>query len=272
MRSLLPLLVLSACLPRIDDKADGCPAIAVAPDALAWSDVHVGSALEASLVVGNACEGDGTLQVSAGLDGGVFGIDTTSWSLAPGESAEVVVTYTPDDDIADIGTITFDSNDGENPSVVVPLNGSAVADADGDGFFGEEDCDDTSAEARPGGDETWYDGVDGDCSGGSDYDQDGDGVDSSAYGGEDCNDTDPGVRPGAEEQWYDGVDQDCSGGSDDDQDGDGQDTVASGGADCNDTDPDTYAGAPEVWYDGLDEDCAGGDDYDQDGDGYAAGG
>ena len=37
--------------------------------------------------------------------------------------------------------------------------------------------------------EIWYDGVDQDCSGGSDFDQDSDGEDSDQYGGADCDDT-----------------------------------------------------------------------------------
>ena len=39
-----------------------------------------------------------------------------------------------------------------------------------------------------GATEVWYDGVDADCAGDSDYDADGDTFDSDAYGGTDCND------------------------------------------------------------------------------------
>lgn len=142
-------------------------------------------------------------------------------------------------------------------------------DGDGDGCYADDDCDDTSADAYPGGTETWHDGIDGDCSGGSDYDQDGDGADAVAYGGSDCEDMDAEINTDAVEQWYDEVDQDGSGGSDYDQDGEGQDTTTSGGGDdCNDTEAGIYTGAAEVWYDGIDEDCLGSDDYDQDADGY----
>ncbi len=68
-----------------------------------------------------------------------------------------------------------------------------VVDADGDGSPVDADCDDTNAEVYPGATETFYDGVDQDCSGGSDLDADGDGVDSSAFGGADCDDSDPSV-------------------------------------------------------------------------------
>ena len=73
------------------------------------------------------------------------------------------------------------------------------------------DCDDSSASAFPGAPDTWYDGVDSDCDGASDYDQDADGYDSDAFGGDDCDDTDSAINPGASEIVSDGIDQDCDG-------------------------------------------------------------
>ncbi len=150
------------------------------------------------------------------------------------------------------------------------LSELGLDDADGDGYTeADGDCDDSDASASPGSTETWYDGVDSDCSGGSDYDVDGDGYDSSTYGGTDCDDVDSTTSPGATETWYDGVDTDCSGGSDYDVDGDGYDSLAYGGTDCDDIDEFVSPGAAEIWYDGVDTDCAGDDDYDADGDGYS---
>jgi hypothetical protein len=60
------------------------------------------------------------------------------------------------------------------------------------------------------GEEVWYDGVDTDRDGASDYDADGDGFDAIAHGGEDCDDADAAVHPGAEEL-LDGIDADCDG-------------------------------------------------------------
>ena len=49
-------------------------------------------------------------------------------------------------------------------------------DYDQDGYTPDDgDCDDTDSAVNPGETETWYDGVDADCDGASDYDQDGDG-------------------------------------------------------------------------------------------------
>ncbi|MFT4974447.1 MAG: hypothetical protein ACI8S6_000329 [Myxococcota bacterium] len=71
-------------------------------------------------------------------------------------------------------------------------------DADGDGYTeAEGDCDDVDADTSPDAEETWYDGVDSDCDGESDYDADGDGHDSSSYGGGDCADASESINPDA---------------------------------------------------------------------------
>jgi uncharacterized protein (TIGR03382 family) len=167
----------------------------------------------------------------------------------------------------------------------------ACTDADGDSFGAPGDpdfmcsawvdCDDTDAAIFPGATEVWYDGVDSDCSGDSDFDRDGDGSDSEEYGGEDCNDSDPLFSPLSDETWYDGVDGDC--GDDDDYDADGDGHVPSGfggystlgvagtgelpADDCDDTDPTAHPGGTEIWYDGIDQDCDG-NDGDRDADGH----
>ncbi|MEZ4322612.1 MAG: MopE-related protein, partial [Myxococcota bacterium] len=175
-------------------------------------------------------------------------------------------------------------------------DGANDYDRDGDGFValgeaahaggtapGVGDCDDGDPTARPGAAEVWYDGVDRDCSGGNDFDQDGDGVVASGYDAEagglatgDCDDLDASVRPGVPERWYDGVDGDCDGSNDYDRDGDGAVIGGLGvpggtavlAGDCDDDDPLVGPGATEVFYDGVDSDCAGDNDYDADGDGF----
>ncbi|MBN1335647.1 MAG: hypothetical protein JXB39_06775 [Deltaproteobacteria bacterium] len=149
-----------------------------------------------------------------------------------------------------------------------PSTGERSCQPIGDRVVQGDDCDDGDSAVHPGAVETWYDGEDTDCSGGSDFDADGDGHDSDRFQGDDCDDTDPGAHPGAEESWYDGVDQDCDGGSDYDADQDGFDSAGYSGTDCDDTSPGTHPGADEVWYDGVDQDCAHDSDYDADRDGY----
>jgi hypothetical protein len=86
-----------------------------------------------------------------------------------------------------------------------------LPDGDGDGFgvagtevrtcdpsFGTDadgDCDDRDGEANPGAPERWYDGVDQDCDGASDFDADRDGFDAWDHGGSDCDDADPKTVP-----------------------------------------------------------------------------
>ena len=77
------------------------------------------------------------------------------------------------------------------------------------GFAGEDgDCDDTTSDVSPDAVEVWYDGVDADCGGDSDYDADADGDDSDSHGGDDCDDSDGSVGPSAVEA-CDQIDNDC---------------------------------------------------------------
>jgi hypothetical protein len=155
----------------------------------------------------------------------------------------------------------------------ITFSALGLDDADGDGFTEREgDCDDDSAIAYPGATEVWYDGIDGDCSGGDDYDADGDGHSTPGGGGADCDDLDETIHPGAEDAWYDGVDADCRGDDDFDADGDGYRSILFGGSDCDDDEVDVHPGADEVFYDDVDDDCDPTTDYDADGDGYASAG
>jgi MYXO-CTERM domain-containing protein len=143
-----------------------------------------------------------------------------------------------------------------------------TSDADGDGFTScDSDCNDGDATINIDASEIWYDGVDQNCDGWSDYDQDGDGFDYMEYGGDDCDDLNPDINVDAAEIWYDGNDQDCDGLSDYDADYDGQESETYGGEDCDDADPDTYTGAPDTPYDGIINDCDNANDNDADGDG-----
>ena len=100
-------------------------------------------------------------------------------------------------------------------------------DRDGDGFGSPDevvvacdrpmgfvmaggDCDDGDQAVHPGATEVFYDGVDQDCAGTSDFDRDGDGYDHVVFGGSDCRDQDADIHPDAAEA-DDLVDQDCDG-------------------------------------------------------------
>ncbi len=181
------------------------------------------------------------------------------------------------------------------------LGDGAAIDADGDGFAGDEDCDDTDATVNGGATEV-CDGIDNNCDGSIDegvgltgfFDRDGDsfgdpdapteacdlpsGVVSNAN---DCDDDNPEVFPGAIEICND-IDDDCDGGIDEDLlytfyldlDGDGYGDPdapieaceapegSSGNAlDCDDSDDTVSPGAVEVCNE-VDDDCDG--DIDED--------
>jgi hypothetical protein len=188
-------------------------------------------------------------------------------------------------------------------------------DADGDGFGAPgseqtgceapagsadngDDCDDADNTVFPDAPDEWYDGVDSNCLGDDDYDQDGDGYANDV----DCDDEDPTRAPDASvsEIYFNGVDDNCDNTDEDgDQDGDGfwaSDYVArvnAAGAtplpipdgaagDCWDDDSsvpveqevvdgfpaltaaDVNPGATETFYDSADQDCGG---FDTNGDG-----
>jgi hypothetical protein len=148
------------------------------------------------------------------------------------------------------------------------------------------------AEIFPGAPaDTFYDGVDQDCAGGDDFDQDGDGHASADHPqasgavGTDCDDLEPAINPGALEA-CDDIDNDCDGAVDGDDedfdtstlrtfyadlDGDGfgdPDTAVEScsavaghvedATDCDDSRGDVSPAADEVCDDeNVDEDCDG---------------
>jgi hypothetical protein len=167
----------------------------------------------------------------------------------------------------------------------------------GTGFLSGGDCNDQDSAINPASVDIWYDGIDTDCGGDDDYDQDLDGwapktvpygptlyaPGTGVLGIGDCDDTEVAVNPGVADAWYDGVDSDCQGDDDFDADGDGhfrlgypysatqyaeESTGTLPGGDCDDAVAEVNPAQVEIWYDGIDSDCAGDDDFDADGDGY----
>lgn len=138
---------------------------------------------------------------------------------------------------------------------LIPFNDCAgIVDVDGDTWTTVSDCNDNDASIYPGAPEIWYDGIDQNCDGLSDFDQDGDGEDAVEYGGIDCNDTDPYIVEGTQ-TWYTDIDGDGYGTTDSGQLGcvPPPNGVALDG-DCDDTRDDIYPGAPGT-AEGVDNDC-----------------
>ena len=163
-----------------------------------------------------------------------------------------------------------------------------LTDDDKDGIIERDDCNDDNENIGPGFEEIFYNGIDENCDGKDDFDQDEDsfvsndnvgkitnGVSNSGQlQGGDCDDTDSTIYPGAEDTWYDGIDSNCDEADDYDQDKDGfiEDQYVGlsplPGGDCNDLNAEYNPDGYDVPYDGIDSNCDGLDDYDSDGDGY----
>lgn len=192
-----------------------------------------------------------------------------------GRDYQFAVSFEPG--AGDFGTfkseLIIGTDDPDAPSIVCSLSAGVTDDADLDGFAsaaaGGSDCNDQDASINPGAEEIWYDGVDQNCDGASDYDQDGDGFESDFYfpsaddvnpdtslPGGDCQDVYASINPGMTEVWYDGTDSDCDGQNDFDKDGDGYRTSEFGYRDCNDEDPLANPEAIEA-FNGADDDCNG---------------
>lgn len=104
-----------------------------------------------------------------------------------------------DSPLIDVGSSTLLDPDG-GPSDIGAWGGPGIVveDADGDGWDNWVDCDDAQAQAHPEGAETWYDGINGDCLSGSDFDADGDSFDVLPYG-TDCDDGDATIHEGCDD-------------------------------------------------------------------------
>ena len=172
--------------------------------------------------------------------------------------------------------------------------GVVLQDEDGDGYYNDEDCDDTDDNVNLGAIET-CDGIDNNCDGNIDegvtdtfyQDEDGDGFGASnktieacespdgfVNNANDCDDTTSNRYPGGIEI-CDGIDNDCNSDIDDgvgntyyiDNDGDGygnpnqleirctiEDGLSELAGDCDDENNTIYPEANE-YCDGLDNDC-----------------
>ncbi|MBT3221352.1 MAG: hypothetical protein HN348_19895, partial [Proteobacteria bacterium] len=170
-----------------------------------------------------------------------------------------------------------DDGDGFGLEAANPPEGCDAPDPSG-WASNDLDCDDSNKAINPATAEVYYDGVDQDCDGDTEWDKDGDGYECSSEvdtdcSGDDCDDSDTGIHPGLPEFWYDGIDRNCDGANDFDRDGDGAECAAEvhkgcAGDDCVDSDTGIGPSRLEIWYDGVDQNCDDADDFDRDGDGF----
>jgi hypothetical protein len=267
----LPLLLI-ACgeEPETIKRVEPEPNIELSVETVDFGELLIGSLSTESLTIRNTGENTLIVQSISALppftspSGGGF-------ELEPETETNITVQFIPTTYTSVEGTLTIVSTDPDEPQLNIPITGSTIVDVDQDGFdtieAGGVDCDDDDANINPDAIDEWYDGVDSDCAGDDDYDQDGDGFqttvwnEDSTLGGGDCQDNNPNMYPGASDEWYDGVDSNCDGVDDFDQDGDGSRSELHGrGSDCDDLDPSINLNGTEA-INGVDDDCDGDTDY-----------
>jgi hypothetical protein len=196
-------------IPKDDTASiDTCPQISMNARGLAFDDTRIAWPASSALTVQNRCEGSTVLQISAtpaphGADPSfTIGEEGELWQIAPGDSLEIPVVFTARDYEEAKGNWVLQTNDPVQPEIYISLIGQADPDQDGDGFDAPEvdgqDCNDFNPGIYPGAPETYYDGIDANCDGQSDFDQDLDGVERQPEG-LDCNDLDETIHPGQEE-------------------------------------------------------------------------
>jgi hypothetical protein len=191
MRSLrvlalaLPCLALAACgdkdvtpIPTDDTDDDQLlPNLVVSSRALDFGVLEdVGDSAQTQIVVENTGVGDLNLTVTLSAP---FSATQSNVVLTPQSSLQFTVYYTPTEYGEAATTMVLGSNDPDEPEIAVTLTGAVATDADGDGFLrleaGGDDCDDDNAEIYPGAADEYYDNIDANCDGLSDWDQDQDG-------------------------------------------------------------------------------------------------
>jgi len=195
----------------LDGSRQTCPAAAVDAVALDWFSTLLEEEQILAVTVTNDCLAEaGELTVSIALEGAGFSASAQGVTLEPGRSAGLEITWFATSYNPGSGTLTLNTNDPEVPQVVIPLTATVDPDQDGDGFVavqaGGDDCDDRNGEINPAWPDVWYDGIDSDCDGADDFDQDRDGYRQ----GVDCDDLSAATFPGAAET-LDLRDEDCDG-------------------------------------------------------------
>jgi subtilisin family serine protease len=108
----------------IDLHVTGAPSLALTPGRLDFGPIFLGAAVAETLTASNA----GSMALDVGLielTNPVFSAPTAAFSLPPGGSLRIPVTFTPAALGPSDGSITFHSDDPTHPAIVIALHGQA---------------------------------------------------------------------------------------------------------------------------------------------------
>lgn len=275
--ALLSLLALAGCGGGIlktqphdtGTQQDDTPAdIYLGATEYDFGTLALGERVSTTITVGN--HGTADLVISAVTVEAPFEVTPTALTVQGNSSSTITLTVATSDYDPHVGEIVIASNDEDTPSATFTVSVATITDADGDGHAliaaGGDDCDDGNAGVNPDAVEIYYDDVDENCDGLSDWDQDLDGYETDTYnsdpdaGGGDCQDLNVEYHPGADDAPYDNRDTNCDNADDYDADGDGSRSDDYGaGTDCDDNDPSVNTSGVET-MNGKDDDCDGSPD------------
>ncbi len=107
-----------------NSRAIALPRIEIVPSSIAFGSIRIGTTSSDTLLVMSVSTGE-TLEVSSiSSSNPAFTASPSSFSVLPGDSATVVVTFSPTDMVTYTDSLTIYSNDPQQPEVKVYLSGS----------------------------------------------------------------------------------------------------------------------------------------------------
>ncbi|WP_276255294.1 right-handed parallel beta-helix repeat-containing protein [Halomontanus rarus] len=113
------------------DESPPGPELAVSPESVAFGTVDVGSSADETVTVSNT--GDEDLQVNdvslTGIDAGEFRESEDGFTLTPGDTRDVTVSFSPTFDGTKTADLVVESDDPDTPTVSVALTGTGESDA-----------------------------------------------------------------------------------------------------------------------------------------------
>lgn len=116
-----------------------------------------------------------------------------------------------DEDSAAGAPTWYEDQDGDSYGGQHPIRSRSACNRPEGYSRNHQDCNDSDPQIHPRAEEIWYDGIDQNCDGQDDFDQDGDGYRSDKHGGDDCNDRARKVHPCAPEFIDNYSDNNCDG-------------------------------------------------------------